>query len=127
MILRNVLLVHTKMLKDLMKISANLVPLTAFLVMHFLSMYEGMLPNQFVPTNREYESALNRFIDEINSVAAYERWEGSVHSTCLLNLVPGPGNNGVGVIKFTIVRIMVSLSMTILVYDPADREHYTKE
>ena len=77
--------------------------------------------------NSRYEGALNRFIDEINSVAAYERWEGSVHSTSLLNLVPGPGNNGIGVIKFTIVRIMVSLSMTILVYDPADREHYTKE
>ena len=50
-----------------------------------------------------------------------------MHRTCLLNLVPGPGNNGVGVIKFTVVRSMFSLSMTILVYDPADREHYTKE
>ncbi|XP_057810160.1 uncharacterized protein LOC131024660 isoform X2 [Salvia miltiorrhiza] len=27
-----------------------------------------------------YEDAFNRFIDEINSVAAYEWWEGSVHS-----------------------------------------------
>ncbi|KAI0500676.1 hypothetical protein KFK09_018892 [Dendrobium nobile] len=27
-----------------------------------------------------YEDAYNRFIDEINSVAAYEWWEGSVHS-----------------------------------------------
>lgn len=26
-----------------------------------------------------YEDAYNRFIDEINSVAAYEWWEGSVH------------------------------------------------
>ena len=51
--------------------------------------------------NSRYEGALNRFIDEINSVAAFERWEVSVHSICLLNLVPGPGNNGVGVIKFT--------------------------
>lgn len=27
-----------------------------------------------------YEDAFNRFIDEINSVAAYDWWEGSVHS-----------------------------------------------
>ncbi|KAH7687489.1 Growth factor receptor cysteine-rich domain-containing protein [Dioscorea alata] len=27
-----------------------------------------------------YEDAFNRFIDEINSVAAYEWWEGSIHS-----------------------------------------------
>ncbi|CAI9095531.1 OLC1v1031512C1 [Oldenlandia corymbosa var. corymbosa] len=27
-----------------------------------------------------YEDAFNRFIDEVNSVAAYEWWEGSVHS-----------------------------------------------
>lgn len=27
-----------------------------------------------------YEDAFNRFIDEINSVAAYDWWEGSIHS-----------------------------------------------
>ena len=27
-----------------------------------------------------YEDAFNRFIDEINLVAAYEWWEGSIHS-----------------------------------------------
>lgn len=49
-----------------------------------------------------------------------------VYYQCLLTLVPGPGNNGVGEIKSTGFRSMSSLSMTILVYDPADHEHYTK-
>ncbi|KAL8064669.1 hypothetical protein ABFX02_01G106300 [Erythranthe guttata] len=35
-----------------------------------------------------YEDAFNRFIDEINSVAAYEWWEGSVHSILLLLAYP---------------------------------------
>ncbi|KAK1367713.1 MraZ [Heracleum sosnowskyi] len=35
-----------------------------------------------------YEDAFNRFIDEINSVAAYNWWEGSVHS--ILTLVAYP-------------------------------------
>lgn len=35
-----------------------------------------------------YEDAFNRFIDEINSVAAYEWWEGSVHS--ILSLLAYP-------------------------------------
>lgn len=30
--------------------------------------------------DNRYEDAFNRFIDEINSVAAYDWWEGSVHS-----------------------------------------------
>lgn len=35
--------------------------------------------------NYRYEDAFNRFIDEINSVAAYDWWEGSVHSIlCVL-------------------------------------------
>ncbi|MBA0709693.1 hypothetical protein Golax_024716, partial [Gossypium laxum] len=35
-----------------------------------------------------YEDAFNRFIDEINSVAAYDWWEGSVHS--ILSVVAYP-------------------------------------
>ncbi|PIN13491.1 hypothetical protein CDL12_13887 [Handroanthus impetiginosus] len=35
-----------------------------------------------------YEDAFNRFIDEINSVAAYEWWEGSVHS--ILSVIAYP-------------------------------------
>ncbi|KAG8374639.1 hypothetical protein BUALT_Bualt10G0016900 [Buddleja alternifolia] len=35
-----------------------------------------------------YEDAFNRFIDEFNSVAAYEWWEGSVHS--ILSLLAYP-------------------------------------
>ncbi|XP_039057296.1 uncharacterized protein LOC120200561 isoform X1 [Hibiscus syriacus] len=35
-----------------------------------------------------YEDAFNRFIDEINSVAAYDWWEGSVHS--ILSMVAYP-------------------------------------
>ncbi|KAJ6706037.1 EPHRIN TYPE-B RECEPTOR [Salix purpurea] len=35
-----------------------------------------------------YEDAFNRFIDDINSVAAYEWWEGSVHS--ILSVVAYP-------------------------------------
>ncbi|KAL4199587.1 hypothetical protein AMTRI_Chr03g51930 [Amborella trichopoda] len=35
-----------------------------------------------------YEDAFNRFIDEINSVAAYEWWEGSVHSILCLVAYP---------------------------------------
>ncbi|XP_077235189.1 mraZ isoform X2 [Tasmannia lanceolata] len=35
-----------------------------------------------------YEDAFNRFIDEINSVASYEWWEGSVHS--ILSVVAYP-------------------------------------
>ncbi|KAK9266889.1 hypothetical protein L1049_027148 [Liquidambar formosana] len=35
-----------------------------------------------------YEDAFNRFIDEINSVAAYDWWEGSVHS--ILSLLAYP-------------------------------------
>lgn len=34
----------------------------------------------FVHNMLRYEDAFNRFIDEINSVAAYHWWEGSVHS-----------------------------------------------
>lgn len=46
---------------------------------------------------------------------------------CLHILVLGPGNSGVGEIKFIAFRNMSSLSMIILVYDPADHELYTKE
>ncbi|XP_050220602.1 uncharacterized protein LOC126670974 isoform X2 [Mercurialis annua] len=35
-----------------------------------------------------YEDAFNRFIDEINSVAAYDWWEGSVHS--ILSVIAYP-------------------------------------
>ncbi|XAR70587.1 hypothetical protein NMG60_11027490 [Bertholletia excelsa] len=35
-----------------------------------------------------YEDAFNRFIDEINSVAAYDWWEGSVHSILSLFAYP---------------------------------------
>ncbi|XP_042406651.1 uncharacterized protein LOC121996676 [Zingiber officinale] len=35
-----------------------------------------------------YEDAFNRFIDEINSVAAYEWWEGSVHSILFVLAYP---------------------------------------
>ncbi|XP_010919832.1 uncharacterized protein [Elaeis guineensis] len=35
-----------------------------------------------------YEDAFNRFIDEINSVAAYEWWEGSVHSILAILAYP---------------------------------------
>ncbi|KAJ0961650.1 hypothetical protein J5N97_001147 [Dioscorea zingiberensis] len=35
-----------------------------------------------------YEDAFNRFIDDINSVAAYEWWEGSVHSILLVLAYP---------------------------------------
>ncbi|KAJ3680638.1 hypothetical protein LUZ60_016916 [Juncus effusus] len=35
-----------------------------------------------------YEDAFNRFIDEINQVAAYEWWEGSIHS--ILSIVAYP-------------------------------------
>ncbi|KAE9613113.1 hypothetical protein Lal_00027691 [Lupinus albus] len=35
-----------------------------------------------------YEDAFNRFIDEINSVAAYDWWEGSVHSILLVIAYP---------------------------------------
>ncbi|KNA21809.1 hypothetical protein SOVF_039820 [Spinacia oleracea] len=35
-----------------------------------------------------YEDAFNRFIDEINSIAAYDWWEGSVHSILLVLAYP---------------------------------------
>ncbi|CAN1248608.1 hypothetical protein LINPERPRIM_LOCUS6806 [Linum perenne] len=35
-----------------------------------------------------YEDAFNRFIDEINSVAAYDWWEGSVH--CIISVLAYP-------------------------------------
>ncbi|XP_010518683.1 PREDICTED: uncharacterized protein LOC104798344 isoform X2 [Tarenaya hassleriana] len=35
-----------------------------------------------------YEDAFNRFIDEINSIAAYDWWEGSVHS--ILSVLANP-------------------------------------
>ncbi|KAK9716251.1 hypothetical protein RND81_06G221200 [Saponaria officinalis] len=35
-----------------------------------------------------YEDAYNRFIDEINSIAAYNWWEGSVHSILLVLACP---------------------------------------
>ena len=37
---------------------------------------------------RRYEDAFNRFVDEINLVAAFEWWEGSVHS--ILSLLAYP-------------------------------------
>ncbi|KAK9144802.1 hypothetical protein Sjap_004705 [Stephania japonica] len=45
----------------------------------FPSLFD-ILNNHFAFYCRRYEDAFNRFIDEINSVAAYEWWEGSVHS-----------------------------------------------
>ncbi|KAK4802153.1 hypothetical protein SAY86_000356 [Trapa natans] len=35
-----------------------------------------------------YEDAFNRFIDEINSVAAYDWWEGSIHSILSILIYP---------------------------------------
>lgn len=35
-----------------------------------------------------YEDAFNRFIDEINSIAAYDWWEGSVHSILIVLAYP---------------------------------------
>ena len=35
-----------------------------------------------------YEDSFNRFIDEVNSVAAYDWWEGSVHSRLSLLAYP---------------------------------------
>ena len=40
------------------------------------------------PCISRYEDAFNRFIDDINPVAAYEWWEGSVHS--ILSVVAYP-------------------------------------
>lgn len=44
------------------------------------------LPDEIVEI--VYEDAYNRFIDEINSIAAYNWWEGSVHSILLVLAYP---------------------------------------
>ncbi|RVW52364.1 hypothetical protein CK203_072021 [Vitis vinifera] len=45
-----------------------------------------------------YEGAFNGFVDEINAIAAYQWWEGSMHSILSILAYPlhGHGSNGVG-------------------------------
>lgn len=44
--------------------------------------------NLGVFTYFSYEDAFNRFIDEINSIAAYDWWEGSIHSILFVLAYP---------------------------------------
>lgn len=52
----------------------------SILIFHSFPKTKTFIPNEQASLIFRYEDAFNRFIDEINSVAAYDWWEGSVHS-----------------------------------------------
>jgi hypothetical protein len=65
-----------------------------------------------------YEDAFNRFIDEINLVAAYEWWEDlyTVYFLFLHILVPGLGSNGAEEKRYIVFKSMLNLNTTIHVF-----------
>ena len=70
----------------MIEMECNLFILSDFL--HLICIRLFIITFELLPFPFSYEDAFNRFIDEINSIAAYDWWEGSIHSILFVLAYP---------------------------------------